>query len=149
MKSDFRNVAERLLAIGSSSDGRATTIVRTSAIPEIPGGYQDDAQVIAWWTNTYKLVGDEVRAAIRATSDPDPTTSNLLQEVETVIDKYQWQMRAFVQATPTDKNTGWDLNDNKPVDLPDQVPAGQPGVQGNQGGQGSGGQQGGSGSPPK
>ncbi len=32
----------------------------------------------------------------------------------------------MVQATPTDKNTGWDLNDNKPVDLPDQVPAGQP-----------------------
>jgi len=32
----------------------------------------------------------------------------------------------MVQGTPTDKNTGWNLNDNKPVDLPDQVPAGQP-----------------------
>ena len=122
-------VAERLLAIGSSSDGRATTIVQTSAIPEIPGGFQDDAQVIVWWTNAYKLVGDEVRQAIRDTSDPDPTTSNLLQEVELIVDKYQWQMRAFVQATPTDKNTGWDLNDNKPVGLPDQAPAGQPGPQ--------------------
>ena len=120
------NVAERLLAIGSSADGRATTIVRTSGIPEMPGGYQDDAQVIVWWTNSYKKVGDEVRQAIRDTNDPDPTSSNLLQEVETGIDKYQWQMRAFVQATPTDRNTGWDLNDNKPVDLPSQPPAGQP-----------------------
>ena len=119
-------VAQRLLAIGSSSDGRATTIVQTSAIPEMPGGFLDDAQLIVWWTNTYKVVGDELRQAIRDTSEPDPTTSNLLQSVEQQIDEYQWFFRAMVQATPTDKNTGWDLNDNKPVDLPDQVPAGQP-----------------------
>ena len=119
-------VAQRLLAIGSSSDGRATTIVQTSAIPEMPGGFLDDAQLIIWWTNTYKVVGDELRQAIRDTSEPDPTTSNLLQSVEQQIDEYQWFFRAMVQATPTDKNSGWDLNDNKPVDLPDQVPAGQP-----------------------
>ena len=119
-------VAQRLLAIGSSSDGRATTIVQTSAIPEMPGGFLDDAQLIVWWVNTYKVVGDELRQAIRDTSEPDPTTSNLLQSVEQAIDEYQWFFRAMVQATPTDKNSGWDLNDNKPVDLPDQVPAGQP-----------------------
>lgn len=119
-------VAQRLLAIGSSADGRATTIVRTSSIPEMPGGFLDDAQLIVWWTNTYKVVGDEIRQAIRDTSEADPTSSNLLQSVEQSIDEYQWFFRAMVQATPTDKNTGWNLNDNKPVDLPDQVPAGQP-----------------------
>ena len=123
---DADMVAQRLLAIGSSSDGRATTIVQTSAIPEMPGGFLDDAQLIVWWTNTYKVVGDELRQAIRDTNEPDPTSSNLLQSVEQAIDEYQWFFRAMVQATPTDKNSGWDLNDNKPVDLPDQVPAGQP-----------------------
>jgi len=92
----------------------------------MPGGFLDDAQLIVWWVNTYKVVGDEIRQGIRDTSDPDPTTSNLLQTVEQGIDEYQWFFRAMVQATPTDKNTGWDLNDNKPVDLPDQTPAGQP-----------------------
>ena len=123
---DADMVAQRLLAIGSSSDGRATTIVQTSAIPEMPGGFLDDAQLIVWWTNTYKVVGDELRQAIRDTNEPDPTSSNLLQSVEQAIDEYQWFFRAMVQATPTDKNSGWNLNDNKPVDLPDQVPAGQP-----------------------
>ena len=118
-------VAERLLTIGSSADGRATTIVQSSSVPEMPGGFQDDAQVITWWTGAYKLVGDEIRQAVRDTNEPDPTSSNLLQEVENAIGKYQWQMRAFVQATPTDRNTGWDLNDNKPVELPDRVPEGQ------------------------
>lgn len=99
-------VAQRLLAIGSSSDGRATTIVQTSKVPEMPGGFLDDAQLIVWWVQTYKVVGDEIRQGIRDTADPDPTTSNLLQSVEQGIDEYQWFFRAMVQATPTDKNTG-------------------------------------------
>lgn len=119
-------VAERLLTIGSSADGRATTIVQTSSIPEIPGGFQDDAQVIVWFTNAYKQVANEVRQSIRDTEEPDPTTSNLLQEVENVIGLYQWQMRAFLQRTPTDPNTGWDLNNNRPVDLPSQPAADGP-----------------------
>jgi starvation-inducible DNA-binding protein len=119
-------VAERLLAIGSSADGRATTIVKTSALPEIPGGYIDDAQVIAWFTNAYKQVAEEVRAGIKDTEKPDPTTSNLLQTVEDGIDKYQWQMRAFVQAAQTDPNTGADVNGGKAIDLPNQPPSVDP-----------------------
>ena len=119
-------VAERLLAIGASADGRATTIVKTSSLPEIPGGYIDDTQVIAWFTNAYKQVAEEIRAGIKDTEKPDPTTSNLLQTVEDGIDKYQWQMRAFVQGTQTDPNTGFDINNNKPIDLPSQPPAFDP-----------------------
>ena len=115
-------IAERMLAIGASSDGRATTIIQTSAIPEFPGGYIDDAEVIRWFTNAYKVVGEEMRGGIKATEDSDPTTSNMLQEVEGVIDKYQWQMRGFVQNTATDPNTGWDINNEKPIDMPAQAP---------------------------
>ncbi|MFC6791235.1 DNA starvation/stationary phase protection protein [Methylobacterium komagatae] len=118
-------IAERLLAIGVSADGRANTIVKTSGVPEIPGGFLDDAQILVWFTNAYKRVGEEVHAAIKTTEDVDPTTSNLLQEVEHGIAKYQWQMRAQLQRTQTDPNTGWDLNDNKPVDLQGQKAPGQ------------------------
>jgi len=120
-------IAERLLSIGVSADGRANTIVKTSGVPEIPGGFLDDAQILVWFTNAYKRVGEEVHAAIKTTEDVDPTTSNLLQEVEHGIAKYQWQMRAQLQRTQTDPNTGWDLNDNKPVDLSgQQAPAQAP-----------------------
>jgi starvation-inducible DNA-binding protein len=63
---------------------------------------------------------------VQDTNEPDPTTANLLQEVELGVDKYQWQMRAHVQRTSTDPNTGWDLNDNKAVDLPSRTPPAQP-----------------------
>ena len=114
-------VAERLQGIGVSSDGRATTIVRTSRIPEFPGGFIDDAQVIQWFAQYYRVTSDEIGQGIKATNDSDPTTSNLLQEVQHAIDKYQWQMRAMIQATPTDPNTGAYLNNGRPI-----APAGRP-----------------------
>ena len=117
-------VAERLLAIGASSDGRATTIVQTSGVPEFPGGFIDDAQVIRWFTLAYKQTAEEVRGGIYATEENDPQTSNILQEVEGALAKYQWQMRAFVQDTPTDPNAGADLDDGQPIGVPqaDQPP---------------------------
>lgn len=108
-------VAERLLAIGASADGRANTIVRTSRVPEMPGGFIDDAQVIGWFATNYRVVSDEIGQGIKASEDGDPTTSNLLQEVQHAIDKYQWQIRAIMQPTPTDANNGADLNGGRPA----------------------------------
>ena len=67
------------------------------------------------------MTSDEIAAGIKATEDKDPTTSNLLQEVQHAIDKYQWQMRAMIQSTPTDSNTGAELNGGRPL-----APAGRP-----------------------
>ena len=108
-------VAERMQSIGVSSDGRATTIVRTSRVPEIDGGFLDDARVIALFARNYRTVSDEIGRGIEATSQSDPTTSNILQEVQAAIDVYQWQVRAFVQAAQTDRNTGADINGGQPV----------------------------------
>ncbi|MGB3765564.1 MAG: hypothetical protein WA947_03320 [Phormidesmis sp.] len=43
-------VSERLLSIGVSSDGRAPTIVKTSNLPEISGGFINDAEVLTFST---------------------------------------------------------------------------------------------------
>jgi len=109
------DVAERLLAIGSSSDGRAPVIVGSSNLPEIPGGFIDDARVLNFFVAQYNLVGQRVHARIKAIEDADPTSSNLLQEVEASIEKYQWQMRAHLQPTSTDPNGGASLNNGTPV----------------------------------
>ena len=110
-------VAERQLAVGASSDGRAITVVAASRLPEIPGGFLDDAQVISFFTYQYETVGQRLYGRIGDVEKVDPTTANLLQEVESVIEKYQWQMRAFLQNTPTDPNSGADLNNGQPVPL--------------------------------
>ncbi len=101
--------AERLLAIGASSDGRATTIIRNSQIPEFPGGFADDALIIKWFTVTYLTADKVAQEGIKATEKTDPTTSNLLQTIDDALAKYQWQMRAHLQETATDANRGADI----------------------------------------
>ena len=110
-------VAERLLAVGASSDGRAITVVGTSNLPESPGGFLDDSQVIQFFVYQYETVGQRVHQRINAVEKVDPTSANLLQEVEANIEKYQWQERAFLQGTPKDPNTGFDLNNGHTIPL--------------------------------
>jgi len=111
-------VAERLLGIGSSSDGRAPTIVATSGLPEIQGGFIDDAKVLTFFIGQYQTVGMRLMKRIDDIEKVDPTSANLLQEVEQNIEKYQWQVRAEFQPTATDPNSGVDINNNKPVVIP-------------------------------
>ncbi len=111
------DTAERMLSVGASSDGRAITIVASSRLPEIPGGFIDDAQVIQFFIYQYETVGQRIFQRIGDVEKADPTTANQLQEVEAGIEKYQWQMRAFLQNTPTDPNSGSDINNNMPVPL--------------------------------
>ncbi|WP_424952770.1 Dps family protein [Deinococcus sp.] len=110
-------VAERMLGVGASSDGRAITIVAASRLPEFPGGFVDDAQVIQFFTYQYETVGQRIHQRIGDVEKVDPSSANMLQEVETNIEKYQWQMRAFLQNTPKDPNSGFDLNNGKAVPL--------------------------------
>ncbi len=102
--------SERMLSIGVASDGRAGTVVKTAQMPVIPGGFIDDAEVIRFFIDDLKLVGDRTRQRIRDTEDLDPTSANLLQEVEYILGQYQWQYRAHAQSTPTDNQNGSELN---------------------------------------
>ena len=106
-----------MLAVGASSDGRAITIVAASRLPEIPGGFLDDAQVIQFFAYQYETVAQRIHQRIGDVEKVDPSTANLLQGVETNIEKYQWQFRAFLQNTPRDPNSGFDLNNGKSVPL--------------------------------
>ncbi len=110
-------VAERMLSIGVSSDGRAQTIVETAQMPIIPGGFIDDAEVIRFFIDDLKLTGDRTRGRIQEIEDLDPTSANLLQEVEAILGEYQWQFRAFAQPTPTDNNNGSELNQDNTTPL--------------------------------
>ncbi|GGR03166.1 Dps family protein [Deinococcus ruber] len=117
ISADADMAAERMLAVGASSDGRAITIVASSRLPEIPGGFLDDSQVIQFFIYQYETVGQRIHQRINDVEKVDPSTANLLQGIETNIEKYQWQFRAFLQSTPRDPNTGFDLNNGNAVPL--------------------------------
>ena len=110
-------VAERMLSIGVSSDARAATIAQTANMPVIPAGFIDDAEVIRFFIDDLKLTADHTRGYIDQIETLDPTSANVLQEVEYILAQYQWQFRAFAQPTPTDNDNGSELNQDNTTPL--------------------------------
>lgn len=90
-------VAERLLAIGSSADGRPRTILEDADLPEIAGGFVTDAWCLKFFSEQYGTVGERLHERITEVEDEDPTSANLLQEVEHLVEKDQWQMHAHLR----------------------------------------------------
>lgn len=102
-------VAERLVAVGSPADGRPQAIIDEADLPEIAEGFVDDAWCLQFFSQQYATVSGRLLERITDLEDTDPTSANLLQEVQQLFDKNHWQMRAHFQPTPTDRNTGADI----------------------------------------
>lgn len=98
-------VAERLLAVGSPADARPRTIVERAPIAEMPDGMLDDIWILSYFTEQYAAVAERVLKRIGAIEEDDPTSANLLQEVEHAIEKDLWQMRVHLEARPGDRTT--------------------------------------------
>ena len=89
--------AERVLHLGSSVDGRYSTIARTTKIPEMPSGYLTDDGSIRLLVDRVTVLQKEIYQFIRETEDGDPPTSNKLQDLAYSVDKNLWQLRSHVQ----------------------------------------------------
>jgi DNA-binding ferritin-like protein len=89
--------AERVLQLGSSVDGRYSTIARTTKLAEMPNGYLTDDQSIKLLLDRVTVLQKEIYELIRETEDGDPPTSNKLQDLAHSVDKDLWQLRAHLQ----------------------------------------------------
>src|SRR5262245_9853930 len=89
--------AERVLHLGSSVDGRYSTIARTTTIPEIPAGYVTDNESIQLLLDRVTVLQKEIYRLIRATEQSDAPTSNKLQDLGYSVDKNLWQLRAHLE----------------------------------------------------
>ncbi|AGY56415.1 Dps family protein [Gloeobacter kilaueensis] len=86
-------VAERILSLGASADGRPQTVVRTSPLGEYPAGYVSDEQAIRIEVDRLSKITKNTLARIERLAEPDPVGQNLLQEIEYTLEKHLWQMR--------------------------------------------------------
>ncbi|MEV7011039.1 DNA starvation/stationary phase protection protein [Streptosporangium sp. NPDC051022] len=87
-------VAERAVAIGANPDGRASTLAKTSEVPEIEAGYINDGKVVAAMTDILGSVIRRMRERIEATEKPDPVTQDILIEITQDLEKQHWMIEA-------------------------------------------------------
>lgn len=89
--------AERVLHLGSSVDGRYSTIARTTKIPEMPEGYLSDDESLKLLLDRVTVLQKEIYQFLRDTEASDPPTSNKLQDLAYSVDKNLWQLRIHLQ----------------------------------------------------
>lgn len=90
-------LAERMTSLGFAPDARLPTVVRESALPELPDGWQADQSVLEMILERLVVTGRLMDEAIRRINEVDPAGSNKLQDAQYDIDKMAWFARAQLQ----------------------------------------------------
>ncbi|GAB3000029.1 Dps family protein [Saccharothrix stipae] len=87
-------VAERAAALGISPDGKAKTVAEGSGVPEFPGGWLKEEQVVtAVVTALAELIG-RLRSRIDETDKSDLVTQDLLIEITKNFEQAHWMWQA-------------------------------------------------------
>jgi starvation-inducible DNA-binding protein len=90
-------VAERILSLGYSADGRPQTIVRSSPLGVYPQGYVGDEQAIKLEIDRLTKITKNTSQRIERLSKIDPVGENLLQDIGYTLERHLWQMRIHLQ----------------------------------------------------
>ena len=87
-------VAERAAALGISPNGKAKTVAEGSGVPEVPGGWLKEDQVLtAVVTALAELIG-RLRQRIDETDKSDLVTQDLLIEITKNLEQAHWMWQA-------------------------------------------------------
>ncbi|WP_025619592.1 Dps family protein [Salinispora cortesiana] len=87
------SIAERVAAIGTPPDARATTIAATSRLPQLDTGALPDGTVIDKIGDLLTTTAAGIRHAIEATAD-DSITQDLLITTGHAIEHQAWLLRS-------------------------------------------------------
>lgn len=92
-------VAERILAVGNTADGRPKVVSNTADLATFPDGYISDYKVIDVLSQRLNTVGQRLRDRINRLDDVDLVSQDVLIDIERDIAKHLWMLREFQQQT--------------------------------------------------
>jgi len=88
------DVAERVVTIGVTPDGRAATVAAESALPEHPTGWAKDTDVVDYFVRALRTTIDRLREAIEETEKTDVVSQDLLIGITADLEKTMWMFQA-------------------------------------------------------
>lgn len=87
-------IAERVVTIGLSPDGRASTVSKNSDLKDFPIGFHQVSETIAHVADQMKTAIDQLRSAIEKMGDLDPISEDLLIGISGQLEKHLWMVQA-------------------------------------------------------
>lgn len=87
-------VAERLVTIGISPDGRASTVAGSTGVPAFPEGLVKDSEVVRLFVERLEKVALLMRERIKTVGEEDPITQDLFIQIGGGLEKQKWMVQA-------------------------------------------------------
>jgi starvation-inducible DNA-binding protein len=97
-------VGARLVGMGIPPDGRAGTVAEQVRFASFPGGFVDDADVVAPIVERLNEIIEECPRRFRSLSESDPVSEDLLISVVAGLVKHRWVLgrRESGESSPLD-----------------------------------------------
>jgi starvation-inducible DNA-binding protein len=87
-------VAERLVTVGASADGRAETVSSTSELAPFPAGFVDSSETVRLVSEAMDTIAGRMRKRIARIGDADPVSQDILIGTLDELEKAAWMLRA-------------------------------------------------------
>lgn len=87
-------VAERAVALGATGGSPTDQVAQASPLPPWPMSEREDSRVIRILSDRLGQAANQARAAILATAEADPDSSDLFTEVSRQMDQDLWFLEA-------------------------------------------------------
>lgn len=94
VRTAYDDVAERMAALQVPPDGRLATLVGTSPVDPMPGGWQADTDVVMRMLRRLEGLSGRLGGWIDELADLDPVSQDMLIGISHGIDKHAWMLRA-------------------------------------------------------
>lgn len=88
-------IAERIVQLGHSPDGRAATVSKESPLKAYPEGFQKTEDTLSLMCDRLYKSSQIIREAIDAVSEKDPLSDDLLQPIGEAIEEHLWMMQSL------------------------------------------------------
>lgn len=87
-------IAERVVTIGHTPDGRAATVTEESTLESFPSGFHQVADTISAIAERMKTAIDQIRSGFDALGETDPVSEDLMISISAALEKHLWMMQA-------------------------------------------------------
>ncbi|QEG24669.1 Dps family protein [Mariniblastus fucicola] len=87
-------IAERIVTIGHSPDGRAATVAAGSELPLFEDGFLKVDETISAVADRMKCTVDLLRTGISKVGELDPVSEDLLIGISAPLEKHLWMVQA-------------------------------------------------------
>jgi len=96
--SDVRNssddVAERIVALGTAADGRASTVASESNVDTYPSQFQSVSSTVTHVADALAKTVEGLRASIRKLGELDPISEDMCIGISGKLEKHLWMVQA-------------------------------------------------------